>query len=566
MAPPPGWGGAIVGSGDQGRGVVVVGTLNLKNLLAFVVVLGAVVHFFGGNVADPDLWAHLQYGRTFWAGQGVPMVETYSYTAAGETFYDHEWLTDVVFAGVHDTIGVEGLVIGKLGILALLMLLLVSTAQATRRLLAPEMDRIHPWTVAAVLVLGCAVIGPGATFRAQVFTMIFLGLEAWLLCGEDERRRTGDARRSPLTSWRLLLVPPILLVWANLHGGFLVGVGMFGLWAAGAALDRITETLREGKAQWRPVVGDIVGLGSMCALVVAAPLVNPFGIDLYLYLARTLDDHGQISEWYPVTLFSLEFLRFKILVALTALSFFAVRPVRASSFGAWAWRCTFALVAAYMAFAHQRHTVLFAIVAAPIVVVGIEDLRQRLLRSRPTLQPRRAVLGLVGAGALCLSLFQIGTWTRQLNDHGLSIRYGRLDYPVDAVEFLRAHGFSGNLAMPFEWGAFAITKLAPDSKVFIDGRFEAVYPPRVIEDYFAFLNGTPGWERLLDEYPTDIVVVQRWRGIHPRLFEREDLVYVYSDPASLIFVRPGPRTQGALDRVAASWDRSDFPRLATYFP
>lgn len=565
MAPPPRWGGAIVGSRDQG-GVVVLGTLNLKNLLAFVVVLGSFVHFFGGNVADPDLWAHLQYGRTFWAGQGIPMVETYSYTAAGETFYDHEWLTDVVFAGIHDAVGVEGLVLGKLGMLAILIALLVGTVEQTRRLLAPETERIDPWTAAVVLVLGCAVIGPGATFRAQLFTMVFLALEGWLLCGEDERRRTDGARRSPLTSWRLLLVPPLLLVWANLHGGFLVGVGMFGLWAAGAALDGIVENRRAGDARWVPVVGDIASLGVLCALAVAAPLVNPFGIDLYFYLARTLDDHGQISEWYPVSLFSLEFVRFKLLVGLTALSLWVVRPRRSAMLGAWGWRCLFALVAAYMAFAHQRHTVLFAIAATPIVVVGIEGLRQHLLRSHPILQPRRAVLGLIGAGAVCLSLFQIGTWTRQLTDHGLSIRYGRLDYPVDAVEFLRAHDFSGNLAMPFEWGAFAITKLAPDSRVFIDGRFEAVYPPGVIDDYFAFLNGTPGWERLLDDYPTDIVVVQRWRGVHPRLFERDDLVYVYSDPASLVFVRPGPRTQGALDRVAAARDRSDFPRLATYFP
>jgi hypothetical protein len=120
--------------------------------------------------------------------------------------------------------------------------------------------------------------------------------------------------------------------------------------------------------------------------------------------------------------------------------------------------------------------------------------------------------------------------------------------------------------MPFEWGAYAIAKLAPDSRVFIDGRFEAVYPPQVIDDYFAFMHGTDGWERLLDAYPTDVVVVQRWRNIHPRLFTHPDFQNVYSDPAALVFVRRSPATDPALERLASVGDRFDFPRNETVFP
>jgi hypothetical protein len=141
-----------------------------------------------------------------------------------------------------------------------------------------------------------------------------------------------------------------------------------------------------------------------------------------------------------------------------------------------------------------------------------------------------------------------------------------MDYPVDAVEFLKANGIHGNIAMPFEWGAYAIAKLGDDSRVFIDGRFEAVYPPQVIADYFAFMNGTKGWERLLDAYPTDVVVVQRWRNIHPRLFADPDFVYVYSDPASLVFLRRSKRNDATLVRLASLRDRTDFPRSQTVFP
>jgi hypothetical protein len=176
------------------------------------------------------------------------------------------------------------------------------------------------------------------------------------------------------------------------------------------------------------------------------------------------------------------------------------------------------------------------------------------------------VLLVVTAGTAAISLVQIVGFASLLHRDGASIRYGRLDYPVDAVEFLRHSGLRGNVAMPFEWGEYAIWKLSPDSRVFIDGRFETVYPRAVIDDYFAFMHGEPGWERLLDAYPTDIVVVQRWRAIHPRLFTRGDLTYVYSDPASLVFVRRTPNTAAALDRLAMVADRSDFPHPETVFP
>ncbi|MDG2303688.1 MAG: hypothetical protein P8R42_03365 [Candidatus Binatia bacterium] len=535
--------------------------------LAVLLVVGAALHFFGGNIADPDLWAHLQYGRAIFQGEGLPTVEVYSYTAAGAPFYDHEWLTDYLTAGVFDTFGATGLVVGKLLVLAAMLVLLIDTARVLGGLLGPGRN-VHPLTAAAVLVLGLAVIGPGATFRAQLFTMTFLALEGWLLTRAEVRaRQEANAAR---VTWEILVLPPLLLLWANLHGGFLVGLGMFGLYAVSVGIQEIIA-LRTGRSVGE-AVRRIGPFAVVCVAAVLAPIANPYGIELYTYLARTLDMHGQISEWYPVALFSGHFLRFKIMVLLSALGIAVVWPgwseprAPGAAWPAFAWRVAFYAFAAYMAFKHQRHTVLFGIVATPFLVVSMEQVRLLAVRRFPALRPRRPVFAVLAAGAASVALFQVVGFARQIDEHGGAIRYGRLDYPVDALGFLTEHGFDGNLAMPFEWGAYAITKMAPESRVFIDGRFEAVYPKQVIDDYFAFMNGTAGWERLLDEYPTDIVVVQRWRNIHPRLFARDDLHYVYSDPASLVFVRPGVRTDEALRRLASVEDRNDFPRLATYFP
>jgi len=541
------------------EGESAIPTSALARALAVLLVAGAALRFLGNNVADPDLWGHLRYGSMMWS-EGFPRFDVFSYTAAGEPFYDHEWLADFVFAGVQAAFGSAGLVVGKLLLLAGMLLAMVDCARSLVRVL-PAAEPPRPMTSALVLVLGLAVIEPGATFRPQLFTMLLLALEGAILGRAEARRASGG----PTYGWELAGVPFLVLVWANLHGGFLVGLGMFGLYLVATAASVVVSR----RAEEAPWARDVAVLALAGLAGVAAPLVNPYGVELYTYLARTLDMHGEISESYPVDLLSDHFLRFKVLVLLYAVAAVLLRPRRGEAplaFGAFAWRTGFLAFAAVYALRHQRHTVLFAIAATPFVIPAAERALRLVLVRWPNLHLRPPVRATVAAGFAAVALYQVGGWTKQIAEHGFTIRFGRMDYPTDAVEFLRKHELAGNVAMPFEWGAYAIWKLAPESRVFIDGRFEAVYPEQVIEDYFAFMNGTEGWERLLDAYPTDVVVVQRSRDIHPRLFVRKDLTYVYSDPASLVFVRRSPTTEEALDRLVRLENRQDFPRLATYFP
>jgi hypothetical protein len=529
--------------------------------LALVLTVASALHFLGGNVADPDLWGHLRYGQMILEGHGLPREDVFSYTAQGAPFYDHEWLADLVLAAIYGVAGSAGWVLFKLLVCAAMLLAMWDATRSLAERLAPDRP-VHPLVGAAAMIAALAVASPGATFRPQLFTMLFLAVELALLLRGDLRLRT----RAVVVPWQLAVLPLLVVVWANAHGGFLVGVGLLGLYTA-ATIGHELLARRRGSAACTPQ--QLAGVLAVCVAGIAAPLVNPYGVELYLYLAQTLDMHGEITEWYPVEVLSTQFLRFKLLVAATggaAVLLFVRRPLGAPAGVVLAWLLPFLAVAAVAAFRHQRHTVLFAIAAMPPLAVAGEQARRWALERRPSLAPRRAIFAAVACGALGVAAFQLYGFGAQMARDGMSVRYGRMDYPVDAVEFMRTHGIRGNLAMPFEWGAYAISKLAPDSRVFIDGRFEAVYPPQVIADYFAFMHGTDGWERLLDAYPTEVVVVQRWRDIHPRLFARPDLEYVYSDPAALVFVRRTGTNDEALDRLASVANRADFPRHPTVFP
>ena len=546
--------------------------------LAGLLLVGSGLHFLGSNIADPDLWGHLRYGEMILDGAGLPREDVFSYSAPGAAFYDHEWLADLATAALHRLGGTAALVVFKLLLCAAMVALLIDAARSVGRLLWAT-EGLRPLTAALVLVPVLAVIHPGASFRPQLFTMLFLAVEGALLARADLRMTLDqdtppDGPRRSSVGWELALLPPLLLVWANLHGGFLVGLGIFGLYSGVVVLRAWSPRLFPSSAvATRTGAPDARDAGIVLAIVflgALAPLVNPYGIELYTYLGATLDMHDQITEWYPVELLSTAFLRFKLLVVASAVAAAGLwwwRAALAHVARALDWRLPALAVAALYAFRHQRHTVLFAELAAPLLVVAAEQARRDLAARLPRLlAPTTGLRRACAAGFVAVAAFQIGAFADQIRRDGMGIRFGRLDYPVDAVEFLRAHGIRGNVAFPFEWGAYAIRELAPDARVFIDGRFEAVYPPRVIDDYFAFTSGREGWERLLDDYPTEVVVVQRWRNIHPRLFARDDLEYVYSDPASLVFVRRTPTNAEALDRLARLPDRNVFARRDTYVP
>jgi hypothetical protein len=526
---------------------------------AALVVAATAVHFWVRNLADPDLWGHLTWGRMMIGDGALARSDTFSYTAFGRPFYDHEWLADVITAWTFDTAGAAGLIGLKL---ALLTLMLFCMLDATRTL-AHDSDLgrpVHPLTVAAGVVLALAVIAPGATFRPQLFTMAFIALFLALLARADRRLRARGLALG--VGWELASLPPLLALWANLHGGFLVGIALVGLHAVSVLVRLLSRIPPVPSDRGTLLVLTLAALGAL------APLVNPYGLELYEYLFVTLGMHEGVGEWDPVPLLAPVFLRFKVLLVLTAALVAHWWDTERSEDRrlTLGWLFVFAIFAGGYALKHQRHTVLFAVVAAPIVIVAAERLRVRAVQRRPGLSPRPPVMTTLLVGAVVVAGIQVAGVTADLARHGAEIRYSRATYPIDALLFMRQHDLRGNLALPLQWGSYAIHHLGDRVRVFIDGRFEAVYPRQVLDDYFAFVQGRNGWERVLDAYPTDIVLLQRAHGVHPRLFARDDFAYVYSDPTSLVFVRRNATNQAAIDRLTRLARRPPLPVEQTVFP
>jgi hypothetical protein len=434
--------------------------------LAWMLLLASsVLYFFWTNEADNDLWGHLLFGRDILASRTIPRLDTYAYTTIGQPWVNHEWLSQVLMATVYDRAGSAGLLVSKFAITTTTFLLLL--AHVRRHTQSPHVRGV-------IGLLAIAVLARGFGIRPQVFTYFFVALTLLLL---DEY---GRGRRSVL--W---LLPGMFLIWVNLHGGFVLGLGIVGLFAGADLLGG------DGRSFW-PWIAFIASA--------AVTSLNPYGPRLLFYIWNELSRAHPISEWQPASMEAAQFAFFVMLGLFLATLVF-MRDWRRDG-----WQAALALGVGLLALRHQRHTPVFALcVAAPLAMQVDSAVRWLGQRSGFVLGP--ASRRLIGAAIVLLAALQFALTGIRGWSSGFHITFNAFEYPVAAVQALRDAGARGNIAVPLDWGEYVLWFLAPQVKVSLDGRFATVFPEGVVEDNFNFFSGAPGWRRLLDQYPTQAVLV-----------------------------------------------------------
>lgn len=484
----------------------------LPHLALLLVLLSSLWYFFPYPEVDPDLWGHLFFGREILQAGSLPAKNLYSYTAPEHPWINHEWLAEAVFYSVFYLLGSPGLILLKLALAAGLVWIL--------ELILRERTS-SPYARVLVLVWAMAILSPGFNVRPQIFTYFLLAVLLFLCHRAQEK-----------ASRMLYGAVPLMILWANLHGGFVAGLGALGLFS-------IWALLRGNRGVVIPV-----------ALAIASVLLNPYGFRLLSFLAEDLIIHRPITEWQPLALADLSFWELKLaLVAVLAGSLWG---------GFWRrWDFILVLLAGWFALRHQRHAPLFAVVAAPFVANGIYGVISWI--------EERVRVGLLACAILVISLYQFVPIAKIHWQHRLQLVVSPFDYPTQAAEFLQRNGIGGNLAVPFDWGEYLIWKLYPQVRVSIDGRYTTAYPMDVIEEHWEWMAGKAGWRKLLERYPTEVAITNRYHPVTALLRKDPEWVYIYSDPLAFIFVRKTASQRSLLEKFE---ERKLLPPGAPrlYFP
>jgi hypothetical protein len=449
--------------------------------------------------ADPDLWGHVRFGQDILAARSIPVADPYSFTS-DRPWVNHEWLAETVMAASYELAGGVGLVLLKIGLVAIMLVILL---QSLRQ------DRLP--TVPLDFLVFLAVAGSFSRIvpiRPQLFSLVlFCGLLALLKQSERQPRV-------------LLLIPILFMLWVNLHGGWLVGLGTLLLWSM---IRLIAPSTRAAERRW---------IGAAAILGVLATLVNPYGPGIWAFLYETVGfARPDISDWQPIHRLPLGFVMPWVLSVITAL-FALVR-------GGWPPNPARALVCVMLAIGSARVSRLdaffglsVALLLAPQVALAWPRAGTRRVTSKTPggSVPRSWRLG-IAAVAVAIGL--------AVARHPTCVTINPSWAPEpDVVNIIRPHAQTGRMLTWFDWGQHAIWFLGPAIKVSIDGRRETVYSDRLISDHLDFYFDRPGGRDLPERLTPTIIWLPSALPIVSRLLQQE-WVPIYRGPVSVVLARSG---------------------------
>lgn len=454
-----------------------------------------------------DFWWHMATGRVIVATGQIPTVDSFSYTRAGEPFYNQSWLAQLLMYGLYELGGAELLVLVQALMLAAAygLLLRLSIRQSGRLRLS-----------VGVLLMGTLpasfdnwLVRP-QSYAIPLFIIYLYVLTAW----RDPRAPRGRGLWPPL-----LLLPALGAIWVNLHGSFVLGGALIGLtfvgeglrrWLAGRAEERAWATRPVGRAEdvlsradppVRPPLWQLVLIGILTGL---SWLLNPGGWQVIGYV-RDLLGSSQVTqlvtEWAPPTIRELNGIIFFVFVmtGIVILAYARRRPDSVDMLlaGAFLW----------LALGAGRNNIWFVAVATPLLVRQLASWWPEEVTARPPFQglpvPNAALVGVI-ALMLLLALPWVKPWLDLPPTVGAVID---AETPVAAVAALRADPTRpARLFHAMSTGSYLIWA-APEQPVWADPRIE-LYPLAQWRDYQRLSAGQEV-ERLLAAYAIDGLLLSK---------------------------------------------------------
>jgi hypothetical protein len=467
------------------------------------------------RTSDYDLYGHILFGRVSLSQGNPPRLDTYSYSAPGAPWVDHEWLTEMVFAWLYDSAGPGGLILWRL-------LMGLAVAALLYDILRRRVRRLLPrWGLFWAALASMAAF---LQFRPQMVTYLGFTFCLWVLLGPGRRDRR----------W-LLFLPVAMVPWTNAHGGFMAGLGLVALVGAGRAV----SAFRGRPGGWR----EVGLLGATLAGMALATLANPYGLDLHRsVLEQTTSSVTArvVVEWLPLWRQAAMGENIGVLVPFAGL-FLAVALIVAASPGRLdAARWAVLGVLGLMAFKALRHVPL----AAPALVAAALPAAPEAWFEEGRESPK--ILACLSASALIL----VAALVKPVSFRP-RVYLTPGSFPVGAVNFMKTNGLGGNVLSQFRWGEYVLWHLGGEVKVFMDQRYDSVYPRRVIEDYLTVAFVRAEAEKVLKAYPHDFALVLPDEKLRA-LLEGVGARRLFADEAAALYAFSTPRTEELLANLSAA--------------
>lgn len=432
-------------------------------------VFSLLVLLLQGNVADFDIWHCLAMGASVYHTGHIFPRDVFAFTPILDEMVHHEWGAGTFYYLLLRTFGPGSLMAWK--VVACFGCLLAALGCARR-------SGASLLAILLVAPLAGWTILPGYWPVVRPHTTTYLFFAVTLLFAEFARRGSR---------WPFFAFPVLVLVWVQIHGGFVAGLGAWGLVGLGTLPDR-RLFLR------------FLGAG-LAAL--ALTVINPWGLEYWPHHLHALArPRPNIPEWRPLPILASDsFNGFRLLVPLgVAMVALGWKRVESRHWGGLA----LAILTVTITLRSRRHAPFFGITAAAILIpylsAALQHMAARIpagLRELPRALP---AVALHAAVAVYTALFLVPTAS-------IHVTAPRGLFPVQEADILAASQLRGNVVTPFHMGGYLLWRLHPNFKVSMDGRYEACYPETTHQMNLDFYFKRGDWQRLVRDYPVDFIIL-----------------------------------------------------------
>lgn len=522
---------------------------------------------YSNKVDDLDFWWHLKQGQLIYETRGIPEKDYFAYTTyipetiskigKGEvaptelpaentnwywpTTIKRNWLSHLIFYLVYLLGGFIGIGILKSTIFVFTYLVLYLT-----------MLKRGAGYLSSFLVL-CLVAYIGIDFnytRPQIFSFLLFSCTLYILY---DFRKGGKG---------IYFLPLIMLIWANLHGGFILGVLLIFTFSFTELLKYLLKN-RFGILKISSLnKGELKRLGLVLCISILASLINPNGYKPFLFpfiqersLFTTIEEYHRPmlyeyhAYWFMliiVIIFIIILIKMKrldltelfLLVILTLPSLKSIRYIIFFALGSGVF------------LAHSMTHV-------GIQLKGWNPFKKLLDKPKFSRINMKSFLPLLLAVLSLIALIKISISGEVLN---FDMREKR--YPSGAVEFIQKNNIPGNMFNLYNWGGYLVWHLYPDYKVFFYGQALNETAFFHYNQILKASNGTdpnmPLWKRLLTAYNVNFILtsaVSSSGNIIPlvdMLYESSDWELIYADGKSMIFLKAIPGNQDIIQQYKLS--------------
>lgn len=479
--------------------------------LIFIFTLSFLKAFY---MLDPDFGWHIKMGELI-LSSGIPATDPFSYTMSSFPFVDHEWGINILMYLIYENLG--WVFMSVLFALVTILAILIPLGGSLKKY------SLFPFILAGGSILFFAGIRP------QVITWLFFSVLVTILL-----------RNKYYKKFRLTL-PIFFLFWANIHGGFPVGIAAYSLFL-------IAEFYEKRKLE----VIDLVLFTSSVLIT----LINPYGIRLWGEVWMQISDGSlrwNITEWKPAV-----FTFYPAVLGLFAFSFSFLLMFR-KNFTLFEKALYFCLLLAGLS--SVRHVSLWVIIASPILLKGLMLFNEKAGK----IKYGRERFEKAYKFSLIMAIVFVLIPVLSSRENPFLVSEENF-YPKEAVDFLRENPSKGQVFSSYGWGGYLIWKY-PEKKVFIDGRMpswkwdkkipgESAY---VFKEYLGIERANLEFRITAEKYRIDTVLLpvpreskespdrltvwlferfnkNKKEDIHKKL-KREGWSKVYEDNVSVIYKR-----------------------------